>query len=352
MLDLDKRAQDIFHHIVTQYLHHGDPVGSRTLSKLLDEQISAATIRNVMADLADLGLLHSPHISAGRVPTADGLRLFVKGMLEIDDVSPEDKNILETLGKDNKHLSAHKMVDQVAEKIAGLSQYAGFVFAPNSNSGLKHIEFVPFAPGKALVILVTQEGVVENRLIDIPNDITPSMLSEAGNFMSQRLAGKNLDQAYQELDKNINERKTQLNELSQKIIDSGMAFWSQINEEESGYLILKGQSQLLDNIQTRADIEQIQHLFSSLERDQALLKLLNFAKDGEGVQLFIGSENEYFSLSGWSLVLSPYQSNDGRMIGAIGLIGPINMNYARVIPVVNYTAKLVSDIFAKNYNLT
>ena len=341
--DLNERSRDILRMVVETFVETGEPVGSRTLSRRMEIGLSPATIRNVMADLEDAGLLYAPHTSAGRLPTDSGVRLFVDGLLRSGQLSSDDRKVIEV-----QCASAGRSVAQILEEasnlMSSLSRCAGLVMAPKTEGILKHIEFVPLGPGRALVVMVTETGMVENRVIDLPIGLPPSALVEATNYLAVRLVGKSVAAARDAIGREIARDKTQIDELTARVVEAGLATWSDVASGD-GVLIVSGQSNLLEDVTAIADLERIRALFSALEAKESLWKLLDAADGAQGVQIFIGAENELFSLAGCSMIVAPYtQPNDEKIVGAIGVLGPTRMNYARIIPMVDYTAKVVGRL--------
>lgn len=337
--ELDKRSREVFRHIVDAYVETGEPVGSKSLSGRLDVSLSPATIRNVMAELEMAGLLYAPHTSAGRLPTEAGLRLFVHGILEVGDLAPQEQKEIERRCKiSGKDLS--EVLEDATKALCGLSRCAGIVLAPKSEAILKHIEFVSLNPGRVLVILITEDGLVENRIIEIPPGIPASNLIEAGNYLNHRLTGKTLNEAKAQILGEFEENKSQLDLLTSKVVEEGLAIWA--GKGTSTSLIIRGQSNLLQDVRHMEELNRIRSLFEALDAQEELLELLDAAIAAEGVQIFIGSESNLFQLSGCSLIVSPYSGDKGRIVGAIGVIGPARLNYSRIIPMVDYTAKLIS----------
>lgn len=337
--ELDKRSREVFRHIVDAYVETGEPVGSKSLSSRLGLSLSPATIRHVMADLEAAGLLYSPHTSAGRLPTDAGLRLFVHGILEIGDLGPEDQTEINQLCKDfGKNIS--DVLEDATETLSGLSRCAGLVLAPKTETLLKHVEFVSLSPGRVLVILISEDGIVENRIIETPLGLPPSSLIEAGNYLNNRLVGKTLREAKSKILGELEDNKSQLNLLSAKVVEDGLAIWA--GKGSSTSLIVKGQSNLLHEVKQVEELNRVRALFEALDAKEELLKLLDAVIVAEGVQIFIGSENHLFQHSGCSVIVSPYSNENGRVVGAIGVIGPARLNYSRIIPMVDYTAKLIS----------
>lgn len=347
--ELNDRSREILRQVVESFVETGEPVGSRTLSRRLDMGLSPATIRNVMADLEDAGLLYSPHTSAGRLPTDQGVRLFVDGLLQAGSLSSQDRKAIEdqcaAAGR-----SVTQMLEEASSLMSGLSRCAGLVTAPRNEGQLKHIEFVPLGPGRALVVMVTESGMVENRVIDLPMGLPSSSLIEATNYLSARLVGRSVTSARDAVAMEIERDRSQLNELTAKVVEAGLATWSDVSAGE-GVLIVSGQSNLLEDVTAIGDLERIRALFGALEAKENLWKLLDATEGAQGVQIFIGAENELFSLAGCSMIVAPYgrsgkDSQDGQVVGAIGVLGPTRMNYARIIPMVDYTAKVIGRLVA------
>jgi len=338
---LNERSREIFRHIVDAYVETGEPIGSRTIARKLDGSLSPATIRNVMADLEYAGLLFSPHTSAGRLPTEAGLHMFVSGLLQSGGLDAEERKTIDAHCQATGR-SPDEMLDKATGMLAGLAQCAGMVFAPKIEAPLKHIEFVNLKPGRALVVMVNENGVVENRVIEVPNDLPASALVQAGNFLAHRLAGKTLAEARTDILSDLESRRAHLDELSAKIVKDGLATWSgAAGEERYGSLIIKGQSNLLSNVIALEDLERVRQLFAALEAREEMVRVLDLVGAGDGVQIFIGAQNELFGLAGCSMVVAPFQNAREQIVGAIGVIGPTRLNYARIIPMVDYTSKLV-----------
>ena len=342
---LDARSRDIFRTIVESYLHDGAPVGSRNLSRMLPVSISPATVRNVMSDLEMLGLIYSPHVSAGRLPTHAGLRFFVDAFMELGDISDEDRKVIEAqIRASGRDTSLEHMLTEASTMLSGLSRGAGLVLAAKNEAALKHIEFVQVEPGKALAVLVSQSGDIENRIIDLPPGTTASQLIEASNFLNTHIRGRTIAEARAEIAKLREETKTALDELSKDLVERGLAVWAGEGSGMPARLIVRGRANLLENVSAAEDIALLKSLFEDLETKEGLVKLLELAEDGSGVRIFIGSENKLFSLSGSSLVVAPYRDSESRVIGALGVIGPTRLNYARIVPMVDYTAQYISRI--------
>ncbi len=340
--EMNARSREVFRRVVEGYLANGDPVGSRTLTRDFSEKVSAATIRNVMQDLEYMGVLGSPHTSAGRIPTQMGLRMFVDGMIEIGDPTETDRERIDaTLG--NRASDVGGLLDRVGSALSGVTQGASLVLTPKHEAPIKHIEFVSLSTDRALVVLVFSDGHVENRLFSPPVGQTPSSMREAANFLNAIVEGKTISEVQQAVTKEIAQRRQEIDVLAQQLVESGLALWTG-SDESSERLIVRGRSNLLENEAEEADLERIRNLFDDLERKRDIAEFLDLAEEGQGVRIFIGSENKLFSLSGSSLVVSPYMNADRKVIGAVGVIGPTRLNYGRIVPIVNYTAQLVGKL--------
>ncbi len=338
---LNERSRDIFRHIVDAYVETGAPVGSRTISRRLGIALSPATIRNVMADLEDLGLLYAPHTSAGRLPTEVGMRLFVHGLLERGNLTSDERKNIESQCVASGR-SVPEVLEEATNMLSGLSRCAGLVVAPKLDEPLKHIEFVLLGPGRALVVLVFASGTVENRIIDVPTGLPASSLIEASNYLSARLAGRTIAEALGEVRDELAAHRARLDELTSRVVEQGLATWAK--DDRGGALIVRGQAQLLEDISAIEDLERIRQLFSALETKEALIRLLDLTGAAEGVQIYIGSENELFSLAGCSVVIAPYTNSQQKIVGAVGVVGPTRIDFARIIPMVDYTAKVIGRI--------
>lgn len=342
---LDRRSREIFRRIVDTYLETGEPLGSRNLARILPMALSPASIRNVMADLEYLGLIYSPHTSAGRLPTESGLRLFVDAMLEVGDLTTEERRDIETrVAAGGGQRPVDDLLADASRMLSGLSRGAGVVLASKSDQRLKQVEFLRLEPNRALVVLVGEDGSVENRLIDIEPGTTPSTLVEAANYINAHLRGRSLSEARSELQLRQESMRAELDQLTARLVDQGLASWASVGGNRPETLIVRGQANLLDDVRAAEDLERIRLLFDDIETQRELIGLLGSAEEGEGVRIFIGSENKLFSLSGSSLVVSPYRDSESRVVGVLGVIGPTRLNYARIVPMVDYTAKLVGRL--------
>jgi heat-inducible transcriptional repressor len=342
---IDQRSRDIFRLIVETYLEEGEPLGSRNLSRLLPNTLSPATIRNVMSDLERLGLIYAPHVSAGRMPTQLGLRFFVDAFLEVGDLSAAERRAIEAqVRAGGEGRSFDSVLNEASQLLSGMSRGAGLVLASKAEGALKHIEFVRLEPTKALAVLVSTNGEVENRVVDLPAGVTNSQLTEASNFLNAHIQGHTLAEVRAQVAQLKEETRRELDGLSQALIEQGLAVWAGAAAGQPTRLIVRGRANLLEAIQAEEDVRRLRQLFDDLEAQDISSQLLQLAESGPGVRIFIGSENTLFSLSGSSLVVAPYRDSDQRVIGALGVIGPTRLNYARIVPMVDYTAQLVSKL--------
>ncbi len=342
---LDQRTRDIFRTIVESYLNEGEPVGSRNLSRILPVSLSPATIRNVMSDLEQLGLIYAPHISAGRMPTQLGLRFFVDGFMEVGGIGEDERNLIDaTIKASGDGRPVDQILTEASELLSGLSRGAGLVLATKFEAPLKHIEFVRLDPKRALVILVSQSGDVENRVVELQESITVSQLTEATNFLNAHIAGRTLNEAKGEISRLLKQTRQELDQISRGLVEQGLAVWGGSGAGEPSQLIVRGRGNLLDGVSQAEDLERLKLLFDDLETKSGMLQLLDMAEAGSGVRIFIGSENRLFSLSGSSVVVAPFRDANERIVGAVGVIGPTRLNYGRIVPMVDYTAQLVSKL--------
>ncbi|MBV8567097.1 MAG: heat-inducible transcriptional repressor HrcA [Methylobacteriaceae bacterium] len=341
---LNDRSREIFRRIVDSYLATGDPVGSRNLSRVLSMQLSPASVRNVMQDLEELGLVYAPHTSAGRMPTHLGLRFFVDALLEIGDLTGEERTQIETQVKAASHgKTLDGVLAEASSLLSGLSRGAGVVVTSKENIRLKHIEFVRLDPERALAILVSEDGSIENRIVGTPAGLPASSLMEATNYLNARIRGRTLAEVRSEIEAARKAAQAELDELTARLVDSGLASWAGLHGD-SQQLIVRGQANLLEDLTAIEDLERIRMLFADLETKKEVIELLSRAETGEGVRIFIGAENKLFSLSGSSMIAAPFRDGQQHIIGAIGVIGPTRLNYARIVPMVDYTAKVVSRL--------
>lgn len=342
LAEMNDRSREVFRRVVEGYLTSGEPMGSRSLSRTMTEKVSAATIRNVMQDLEFLGLLDSPHVSAGRIPTQRGLRMFVDGLLEVGTVAKEDQERIDaTLGDSDRDVAT--LLDQVGSTLSGITRGASLVLSPKHEAPIKHIEFVSLSPDRALVVLVFADGHVENRLFTPPAGQTPSSMREAANFLNALAGGRTLSDLRRTMTQDIARHRQEIDVLARELVESGLAIWEN-GGEQGERLIVRGRANLLEGATEGQEIDRIRSLFDDLERKRDISDFLELTEAGDGVRIFIGSENKLFSLSGSSLVVSPYMNADRKIIGAVGVIGPTRLNYGRIVPIVDYTAQLLGRL--------
>ena len=346
LAQLNERSREIFRLIVESYLATGEPVGSRNLSRILPMTLSPASVRNVMSDLERLGLIYAPHTSAGRLPTEIGLRFFVDALMQMGDLTETDRKAIEAqVAGSGQQKSLEAVLTEASGLLSGLSRAAGVVLTAKSNQRLKHVEFVRLEPERALVVLVAEDGQVENRVLKVPIGLPTSALTEASNFVNARVRGRTIAEVKTEMEQRLKEGQAELDQLTQKIIAAGLASWSG-GESDERKLIVRGQAHLLDDLKAVADLERVRLLFDDLETRREVIDLLGRAEQAEGVRIFIGSENKLFSLSGSSTIVAPYHDASGHIVGVLGVIGPTRLNYARIVPMVDYTAKVVSRLLS------
>ncbi len=341
---LNQRSLDVFRRIVESYLATGEPLGSRNLSRLLPTPLSPASVRNVMQALEESGLIFAPHTSAGRLPTEIGLRFFVDALLEIGDIDAEERRQIEAqlgMGRDQ---GFEAMLTEATTMLSGLTRGAGVVVTTKDNGRLKHIEFLRLEPERALAVLVGEDGSVENRVLPISAGLPSSALVEAGNYLNARIRGRTLAEARVEIDNARGAAEAELDALTAKLVDQGLASWAA--GQGQSQLIVRGQANLLDNLTAAEDLERIRLLFADLETKKDVVDLLSRAETGEGVRIFIGSENKLFSLSGSSMIAAPFRDGQQRIVGVLGVIGPTRLNYARIVPMVDYTSKLLARMMS------
>ncbi|MEC9367257.1 MAG: heat-inducible transcriptional repressor HrcA [Pseudomonadota bacterium] len=346
MVELNERSREIFRQIVETYLSTGEPVGSRNISRSLPVPLSPASVRNVMADLEAAGLISAPHTSAGRLPTQSGLRLFVDGLLQVGDLSAAERAHIEArITASAADKAVEDMLGEAGEMLSGLARCAGVVLTDKENRRLKHIEFVSLDPKRVLAVLVGQDGSVENRVLALTEALPPSTLAEAANYLNARITGTTLAEARERIERELAEKRAEVDTLTAKVVKQGIATWA---GDEGGRknLIVRGRSHLLEDLTAMEDLERIRLLFDDLENKQDLIQLLGLADRAEGVRIFIGSENKLFSLSGSSLIVAPFRDKERKIVGVLGVIGPTRVNYARIIPMVDYTARLVGRLIS------
>lgn len=344
LMDMDERSRAIFREIVESFLTTGEPVGSRNISRQLPMTLSPASVRNVMADLESSGLIFAPHTSAGRLPTQTGLRMFVDGLLQVGDLSEAERGQIQSrIGGSNHDRGVEDVLTEASDMLSGLARCAGVVLADKQSRRLKQIEFVALDRERALAVLVGEDGSVENRVLKLAGPLPASILSQAANYLNARIAGLTLAEARSRIETELGQKRAELDELTAHVVQQGLATWSG-GEDGQKSLIVRGQSHLLEDLTAIEDLERIRLLFDDLETKQELIELLGSAERAEGVRIFIGSENKLFSMSGSSLVVAPFRNSEKQIVGVLGVIGPTRLNYARIIPMVDYTATLVGRL--------
>ena len=344
LANLDARAREIFRRIVDSYLASGEPVGSRHLSRLLPISLSPASVRNVMQDLEELGLIYAPHTSAGRLPTHVGLRFYVDALLELGGLAREERTRIENEARVAAEEGGYESaLTQTTALLSSLTRGAGVVLTSNDNARIKHIEFVRLEPEKALAVLVGDDGSVENRIIATPPGMPASTLVEVSNYLNAHGRGRTLAEAREEIELAREAARGELDALASRLVDAGLASWAGA-EEASRQLIVRGQANLIGDLRAEDDLERIRLLFADLETKTDVIDLLHRAENGEGVKIFIGSENKLFSFSGSSMIAAPLRGADHRVAGVLGVIGPTRLNYGRIVPMVEYAAQVLGDL--------
>ncbi|MCB1680509.1 MAG: heat-inducible transcriptional repressor HrcA [Rhodospirillales bacterium] len=345
--ELNERSREIFRFIVDTYLETGQPVGSRTISRTAGIALSPASIRNTMADLEELGLLYAPHTSAGRIPTQHGLRFYIDGLMEIGGLTANERKKIETsCAAAGNTLS--EVLERATDLLSGLCSCASLVVAPKTSSTIKQIQFMPLEPRKILLIIVMESGLVENRIMDVPENIPAASLIAASNYLNNRLAGKTLSQTQKEVAEEIRQNRTQLDAITSDLVKRGIALpMTNIKTKSSGYMIVRGQSHLLEDVKALEDLHRARNLLGYLEEQEMMLSLLESMGNAEGVKIYIGTENKIFDQSGWSLIISPYKTTDQKIVGAIGVIGPTRLDYDRIIPMVDYTSQIIGRLLSE-----
>lgn len=338
--DLNSRARDVFRQLVDAYLGSGEPVGSRTLSRLSALGLSPASIRNVMSDLEAEGLLYAPHPSAGRLPTQKGLRFYVDGLMEVGNLSDDERQSIMAECA-TQGLSAPALLERASVMLSGMAAGVGLVIAPKADRVIKQVQLIKLEPGRALVVLVGSDGVPENRLINVDPTLPDDIWERANNYLRAKLANQSLHDARAAILRDIQNDRHALGALTASLIQSGLAV---DGPQSSGMIIVRGQSKLLQDVRALADLDHARDLFARLEEQDMMLGLLDAVQDGQGVQVFIGTEHQMFNSSGWSMVISPYRDGAKQVVGAIGVIGPSRLNYGRIVPIVDYTSQVVSRL--------
>ncbi|MCH4891919.1 MULTISPECIES: heat-inducible transcriptional repressor HrcA [unclassified Sphingomonas] len=338
--ELTDRARDVFRIAVQSYLETGAPVGSRTISRISTLNLSPASIRNVMQDLEEAGLLAAPHTSAGRMPTESGLRLFVDGMMQASEPTADERAAIAS--RADGAATVEEAIANTTAALSGLSACAGLVLVPKREPVLREFNLVPLSEGRALAVMVGQDGSIENRVVDLPRDVSATALNDVSRYLSATLAGLTLSEARARVEREIREERAALNQAARVLVERGLAVWSQDGDDRA-VLIVRGQAQLIDAAALE-DMERVRQLLDELEGKEEIARLLDRARDGDATRIFIGSENKLFALSGSSVIARPVRALDGRVVGVVGVIGPTRLNYARVVPMVDFTAATLARL--------
>jgi len=333
---MDKRAQILLKTLVEHYISDGQPVGSRTLSKSSGLDLSPASIRNIMSDLEEMGFIASPHTSAGRIPTQRGYRFFVDSLLTVRSMHDEEIMLMR---RELNTPDPQELISNAADMLSELTHFAGLVIAPNRKSLIfKHLEFLPLSEKRILVIVVTEDGNVQNRIILTEKPYSPSELVQAGNFFNQHYAGQSIEQVRVKLREELKQMQTDLNRLMSAALEASDK--AVLNEREQ--VVISGEHHLLQVNDFSSNVASLRKLFEIFERRTSLMQLLDNSQQAQGVQIFIGGESGYLPLDECSMVTAPYEAN-GQVVGTLGVIGPTRMAYERIIPIVDITARLLSN---------
>ena len=341
---LDNRAGDILRRVVEVYVETGGPAGSRTLSKQMGHSLSAASIRNSLADLEELGFLYSPHASAGRLPTVQGLRWFVDGLLEYREsvVEVDIARALSSIERQAESMNPASLLEEASQIMSGLSRCAGIVVAPKEDLRLRQIEFVALGPNRVLVVLVSERGQVENRIIEWTGTISASVLQIANNYFAARLSLGRVGELRAQLEEELERDRNQIDQISAKLVAAGLATLSERPHEP--VLIVRGHANLLEHVDVGEDLMRVRTMMEAMERSETAIRLLEAAQSAEGINIFIGAESDLFARSGASGIVAPLYDQGSKVVGAVGVIGPTRMNYARIIPLVDQTAAVLQRL--------
>jgi len=342
-LELNDRSKQIFKSVIESYLESGEPIGSETLSKKLGINISASTIRSIMANLQEGGLLFAPHISAGRLPTDKGMRYFVDGLLEFGRLSKSECETIKNQCQ-SKGASFDDVLDEASRTLSGLSKCAGFVVAPKYQNKIKHIEFIRLSSNQVMSVVANENGLVENRILDSTNNYSEDTLRQVSNYLNSKFRGKTIDEIKKIINNELENSQLELNTISQKLVQEGII--ELVPNSEAPYIFLHGQSSLLEDEIIAKDLDRMRAIFDDIENKSNFLSILDSTNKGKGVQIFIGAQNFLFNHSGLSMIMAPYINNEQKIIGAIGVIGPMRINYARIVPLVDYTSKVIGRILS------
>jgi len=337
-VELSDRSKQIFKSVVETYLKTGSPSGSETILKKGGVNLSSSSIRLILANLQKEGLLFAPHTSAGRLPTDKGMRFFVDGLLEFGRLSKNEKENIKNQCQ-SRGSSFQEVLNEASKTISGLSNCAGIVVAPKFLNKIKHIEFIRLNSNQIMSIIASENGLVENRILNSKNNYNESTLKQASNYLNSNFVGKTIDQIKTIISKEIKNTKNKLDSLATKLVNEGII--EIVPNLETPYIFLHGQSSLLEEEVISKDLDQIRNLFDDIENKSNFLNVIENTSKGQGVQIFIGSQNFLFKHSGLSMVMAPYKNNEQKIIGAIGVVGPMRLNYAKIVPLVDYTSKIV-----------
>ena len=340
-IELTDRTKQIFKTVVETYLETGSPSGSETVLKKAGLDISSASVRSILSNLQKEGLLFSPHTSAGRVPTEKGMRFFVDGLLEFGRISKSEKENIEQLSS-SKSKSYQEVLDEASRSISGLSNYAGIVIAPKYQKNLKHLEFIRLNNTQIMSILAYENGEIENRIIEDSGKFTNSQLLQTSNYLSEKFKNKNISEIKKIIESEIMSTRSNLEKISKKLVKKGIV---EIEPKMNNpYIFLHGQSKLLKDEIISKDLDQIRQLFDDIENKSTFIDILENAGKAKGVQIFIGSKNFLFKHSGLSMVMAPYKNKEQEIVGAIGVVGPTRLNYSKIVPLVDYTSKIIGKV--------
>jgi len=342
-VELSERSKKILKSVVETYLETGEPAGSETILKKVGIDLSASSIRTILANLQKDGLLYAPHTSAGRLPTDKGMRFFVDGLLEFGRLSKSEQENIKNQCQ-SKGSSFQEVLNEASKTISGLSNCAGIVVAPKFQNKIKHIEFIKLNSNKIMSIIASENGLVENRILDSKTNYNDNTLKQASNYLNSKFVGKTIDQIKLMISEEIKNSKNQLDSIATKLVKEGII--EIVPNLETPYIFLHGQSSLLGEEVISKDLDQIRNLFDDIENKSNFLNVIENTRKGQGVQIFIGSQNFLFKHSGLSMVMAPYKNKEQKIIGAIGVVGPTRLNYAKIVPLVDYTSKVVGRILS------
>ncbi len=342
-LELSERSKQIFKQVVESYLKTGEPVGSETILKNVGINISSASIRSILAELQKEGLLYAPHISSGRLPTKEGLKFFVDGLLEFGRLSKEEQENIKNACQ-SKATSFQDILDKASQTISGLSNCASIVVAPKFQNRIKHIEFIRLNTNQIMSIIANENGLVENRILESNRNYNDNILKQVSNYLNSKFSGKTIAELKIIISNEINNSKHELDLLSKKLIEEGIVKIAP--NSETPYIFLHGQSSLLEDEIVSKDLDQIRNLFDDIENKTNFIDILDNTSKAQGVQIFIGSKNFLFKHSGLSMIMAPYKNKEEQIIGAIGVVGPTRLNYAKIVPLVDYTSKIVGKVLS------